>query len=145
MPESQFPPELDRLSVDLVVAAARFTRAAAHSSGATEAQAVWRALSILDEHGPMRVSDFAIIDRCSQPTATTMLQRLEQSGAVQRVPDPSDGRATLLSLADAGRDRLRALRLEVADGLRERMSQLTPTQREQARAAVAVLTALVRD
>ncbi|MGO1971892.1 MAG: MarR family winged helix-turn-helix transcriptional regulator [Propionibacteriaceae bacterium] len=145
MPEPQLPSELDRLSVDLVVAAARFTRAAAHSSGATEAQAVWRALSILDEHGPVRVSDFALIDRCSQPTATTMLQRLEQSGAVQRVPDPRDGRATLLSLSEQGSARLHALRTDVADGLRERMSNLSPGQREQVRTAVEVLDALVRD
>lgn len=145
MPEPQLASDLDRLSVDLVVSAARFTRAAAHSSGATEAQAVWRALSILDEHGPMRVGDFAVIDRCSQPTATTMLQRLEQSGAVQRVPDPSDGRATLLSLSERGTDRLNALRIDVANGLRERMSNLSAEQREQARAAVEVLGALVED
>lgn len=145
MPDPRPVSELDRLSVDLVVAAARFTRAAAHTSGAAEAQAVWRALSILDEHGPMRVSDFAAVDRCSQPTATTMLQRLERSGSVQRVPDPRDGRAALVSLSAEGSARLRALRSDVADGLRDRMGQLTPAERDRVRDAVAVLIDLIDD
>ncbi len=136
-------PSVNALAVDLVVMAARFTRYAARQSRAVEATAVWRALAILEEHGPMRVSDFAEIDRCSQPTATTMMQRLEQSGRVQRVPDPSDGRATLLSLSAMGRRKLTELRSGVATGLGPQLEQLSGEERSELEAAVRTIAKLI--
>jgi DNA-binding MarR family transcriptional regulator len=41
-------------------------------------------MAILDESGPLRISEFATLDRCSQPTATTMIKRLEEAGYAER-------------------------------------------------------------
>lgn len=136
-------PSVNALAVDLVVMAARFTRYASRQSKAGEATAVWRAFAILEEHGPMRVSDFAEIDRCSQPTATTMMQRLEQAGTVQRLPDPNDGRATLLSLSATGRRRLTQLRAGVAVGLGPQLSQLSDAERAELEGAVRTIAKLI--
>ena len=62
--------ELTDLAVELLVASARFTRLAARESRASIPHALWRSLSQIDELGPLRVSQLAAADRCSQPTAT---------------------------------------------------------------------------
>lgn len=111
--------DVDRLMIDVVVACARLTRAVARQSGeGGEPAAVWRALAILEQYGPMRVSEFAEIDRCSQPTATMMLRRLEDAGTVVRTADPTDGRAVQMSLSIDGHVRLADLRRAVGRRLR---------------------------
>ena len=89
---------------DLLRAAARLSRWASRLASFDVPFAQARLLALLDELGPARVSVLAEADHCSQPTMTTALQRLESSGWAQRAPDPSDARASLLSLTPAGRD-----------------------------------------
>jgi len=131
----------DQLSIDLVVTCARFVRATARLTPASDPAAVWRALAILDQYGAMRVSEFAEVDRCSQPTATMMLRRLEDNGSVHRMSDPSDGRAVLMSLTDQGRARLVVLRMKFAERLRPAMADLSD---EDADALIRVLPVIRR-
>ncbi len=131
----------DQLSIDLVVTCARFVRATARLAPASDPAAVWRALAILDQYGAMRVSEFAEVDRCSQPTATMMLRRLEDNGSVHRMSDPSDGRAVLMSLTDQGRARLVVLRMKFAERLRPAMADLSD---EDADALIRVLPVIRR-
>ena len=135
---------LDQLAIDFTVACARFTRASSQGARSDEPAAVWRALSILEQFGPMRVGDFAVIDHCSQPTATMMLRRLELAGSAQRVPDPQDGRAALLSLTDRGREKLSALRHGLARTLGPRMSTLTADEAAALERAVPVIRKLIQ-
>ncbi|MET1005864.1 MAG: MarR family transcriptional regulator [Propionibacteriaceae bacterium] len=121
-------PDLDELAQRLVVTSARFTRAAARLSPNESPTAAWRTLAILDEHGALRVSDLATLDRCSQPTATGMIQRLEADGLVTRIADAEDRRATLISLSPAGRERLANLRAGVAEALTPRLQRLDTAQ-----------------
>lgn len=100
------------LAVDLTAATARFVRFV--RQGAQASTATWRALAILDQHGPLRVGDFAVLDQLTQPTATAILRRLGAEGAVEKVPDPADGRASLVALTAAGRARLAELRADNA-------------------------------
>nr|WP_275588495.1 MarR family transcriptional regulator [Microlunatus panaciterrae] len=100
-------------------------------------------MAILEEHGAMRVSDFAVADRCTQPSATTMLQRLERSGAVQRVSDPLDGRVSLVSLTEAGRSRLAELRAGVAAALGPRLELLSTDRRAELRGAIETIQGLL--
>jgi DNA-binding MarR family transcriptional regulator len=93
--------------VDLVVNAARLTRLAGVISGdALPPRAELRALSVLDEHGELRVSEFARIDRCSQPAATALIGKLVADGYATRHKDPDDARAVVVALTPAGRNRL---------------------------------------
>lgn len=137
--------QADQLSIDLIVASSKLVRASARLSQTQVPNAVWRALAILDEFGEMRVGDFAVRDRCSQPTATAMFKRLEGHGVVERVADPDDRRAVRIRLSDKGRRRLAELRDGVADALRERMEGLTQPDRDALRHGVEVVERLLAD
>jgi DNA-binding MarR family transcriptional regulator len=52
--------------------------------------------------GPMRLTDLLATEQIKQPALTSLVSKLEAAGLVSRRPDPSDGRASLLSLTTAG-------------------------------------------
>jgi DNA-binding MarR family transcriptional regulator len=133
------------LAVDLLVTSARFTRLAARESRTDLPHALWRALSQIEELGPLRVSDLAQADRCSQPTASTMVQRLERRGWVQRAADPDDSRAVRISVTDAGRQLLAANRRTAGEALAGRLSRLDETQRTALTEAMRTLRDLIDD
>lgn len=58
--------------------------------------------------GRMPVSSAAGRLQVHPTSVTNTVDRLEQAGLVRREPHPSDGRATLVVLTDAGRDLARA-------------------------------------
>src|SRR6478735_7136874 len=64
-------------------------------------------LSVLDTlahgDGPVRLTDLAKTEQVSQPGITQLVTRLERDGLVERRPDPSDGRAVLVHITEAGR------------------------------------------
>lgn len=136
--------EIDQLAIDLAVTCARFTRASSQSSSSAEPVAVWRALSILEQYGPMRVGDFAVIDHCSQPTATMMLRRLEQAGSAKRGSDPRDGRAALLSLTDQGREQLDELRQGLVRVMAPRLAELDEADTQTLARATLLLRGLIQ-
>ncbi|MFF0541877.1 MarR family winged helix-turn-helix transcriptional regulator [Nocardia thailandica] len=100
----------DDIVVDLLVTAGRLTRLAGSISDDDLPRAILRAMALLDEHGSLRVSEFARIDRCSQPAATALVNRLVDEGFATRSKDPEDSRAVRVELTDAGRDRLNQAR-----------------------------------
>jgi DNA-binding MarR family transcriptional regulator len=92
-------PDVAELSVALERTASWLRRALRNS----EWNAV--ALSTLDElarGGPRRVTELAALERTSQPGMTGILARLAAAGLVRRDPDPTDGRATLITVTEAG-------------------------------------------
>lgn len=117
---------------DLVMALARRVRRA-H----LDALAEWevtpsqsRALRVLSraEDG-MRPSVLADELRIAPRSATEVADALEQRGWLRRSPDPTDRRATILALTDAGRD-LVARVDDVRRAASERtLDVLTPAQR----------------
>lgn len=107
-------PSPDDIVVDLLVTAGRLTRLAGAISDDDLPRAVLRALAVLDEHGGIRVSEFARIDRCSQPAATALIGRLVADGFASRAKDPQDSRAVLVELTPAGRTRLTQARRSIA-------------------------------
>ena len=52
--------------------------------------------------GTLRVKDLADVLRIAPRSATEVVDLLEQKGLVERVPDPSDRRATLVALTPRG-------------------------------------------
>ncbi|GAA5048581.1 hypothetical protein GCM10023318_16490 [Nocardia callitridis] len=69
----------------------------------------------------MRVSEFARIDRCSQPAATALIGRLVADGYATRTKDPEDSRAVVVELTETGRTRLSTARRSFADALLTRL------------------------
>ncbi|WP_324188573.1 MarR family winged helix-turn-helix transcriptional regulator [Nocardia flavorosea] len=109
--------DVDDSVVDLLVTAGRLTRAAGMLSAEILPHATVRALAALEERGPLRISEFARIDRTSQPTATTLIARLVREGYVSRRRDPDDSRAVVVELTPTGRARLAASRAAIRAAL----------------------------
>jgi DNA-binding MarR family transcriptional regulator len=68
-------------------------------------------LGQLAEAGPMRPGELAARLAVEAPHVTRQVQRLQQAGYADRVPDPGDRRAQLIQLTPEGRaaaDRIRA-------------------------------------
>jgi DNA-binding MarR family transcriptional regulator len=129
--------DLSTLASDLVVLASRLTRAVRreveHPAGA-------RTLSLLDEHGPSGVTALAAADRCSQPTMTATVRALSEQGLVVREPHPTDGRAHVVVLTDAGRAELARIRHANAALVTARLAATHHTAEE-----VATTVAVLRD
>lgn len=60
-------------------------------------------LARLERDGPLRLTALAAAEGVTQPAMTQLVQRLEQQGLAGRVGDPTDGRASLVTVTDAGR------------------------------------------
>lgn len=96
--------------------------AAAEASGLTPTSTA--ALATIERHGPLTPSELAELERVKRPTVTRTLGCLEREGLVERTPDPSDGRSSLVSVNGAGRERLRRLRGRKNAYLARRMRDL---------------------
>jgi DNA-binding MarR family transcriptional regulator len=95
------------LASDLVVHAARLVRAVRRE---LELPAGVRVLSLLDEHGPLGVTQLAATDRCSQPTMSAAVTQLVERGWVTKARNPDDARGSVVTLTDAGRAELTGVR-----------------------------------
>ncbi len=122
--KSQEPavPERPNLGVLLFVSYRALERRAfdaAVKAGATDlsiAQA--RILQRVGPHGT-RVSDLAEQALVTKQTAGYLVEQLERTGYVERVPDPSDGRARLVRLTARARALVPAANAEVERTLSE--------------------------
>jgi|HubBroStandDraft_4_1064222.scaffolds.fasta_scaffold106133_2 DNA-binding MarR family transcriptional regulator len=93
--------------------------------------------------GPRRITELATEERVTQPAITLLVNRLEERGWVKRVPDPSDGRAVLVSLTPVGEEAFERLRAEYRALLHEEMATLDDSEVETLAAAVEILDRLI--
>ncbi|GGT91059.1 MULTISPECIES: MarR family winged helix-turn-helix transcriptional regulator [Streptomyces] len=89
---------------------------------------------------PPRMADLAARLEVVPRAVTTLVDALEESGNVRRVPDPTNRRVIRIELTDAGRATLRALRSARRGAAEEILAPLTADQRE---VLGGLLTALV--
>jgi DNA-binding MarR family transcriptional regulator len=91
------------------------------------------------EDGPSRQSVLAALFDTDSASMTRTVQRLERSGYVRRVPDPADGRATLVEPTPAGL----ALRARVEEVWRElerlTLGHIEPPEAARLHAAISGL------
>jgi len=139
VPVDQDEPLTD-LASDLVVYAARLIRAVRRTH---EQPAGVRVLSILDELGPTTITALARADRCSQPTMTTAVQRLMESGDVVKESDPDDARCTVVRLTPSGRRTLTAVRRRNGAAVAARIAEHDRHSVQELATAVEVLRDLV--
>lgn len=96
-------------------------------------------LDRLDAGDDHRVTDLAALEGITQPAATGLVNRLEDRGWVARSADPSDGRASLVTITHAGRTRLREHREERSLRIAERLALLDAADQEALLAALPAL------
>ncbi|MFD7163381.1 MarR family winged helix-turn-helix transcriptional regulator [Streptomyces violascens] len=89
---------------------------------------------------PPRMADLAARLEVVPRAVTTLVDALEESGNVRRVPDPTNRRVIRIELTDAGRATLRTLRSARRGAAEEILAPLTADQRE---VLGGLLTALV--
>ncbi len=100
------------------------------------------ALATVEKTGPLRLGDLAAAERIAPSTLTRLVTALEVGGCVERCPDPSDARATTLSITDAGRAMLERIRRESTVMLADSLRTLTPHEREALATALPALEQL---
>ena len=93
--------------------------------------------------GPWRITELAAEERVTQPAITLLVNRLAARGWVERVPDPSDGRAVLVSLTPVGEGVFEQLRSEYRALLHEEMAMLDDSEVETLAEAVEILDKVI--
>lgn len=133
----------EHLGGDLLAVVARLNRLATQRTRLPLPWAQARLLSTIEDQGEARISDLATLDRCSQPTMTTQVRRLEDAGLVSRTTDPLDARAVLIRITDKGRTVLAQARIDRAAVIDPRLAQLSPEDRQTLADAVEVIERLL--
>jgi DNA-binding MarR family transcriptional regulator len=135
--------DVSQLASRLRLAIARTARRLRQEAGTDLGPASTSALATIENHGPLTPSELAEHERVKRPTATRIVARLEAEGLVDRAADPTDGRASLLSVSREGRDLLRRLRSRKTAYLARRLNELDPADVVALERAAEVLERLL--
>jgi DNA-binding MarR family transcriptional regulator len=102
-------------------------------------------LMLLDDEGPMRLGHIAAAYRLDPSTITRQVQAAVSQGLVVKESDPTDRRAAILSVTEAGRDTLEAVRAQRSRLIGRSMAGWSDKQRADFQSALhRVNTALAR-
>lgn len=74
------------------------------------------------ENRSCRLRDLTEQTLLTQPSISRMIDRLVARGLVEKTPDPSDGRGTIVRLTDAGAEAYRAVAIEHARSIDTHLS-----------------------
>ena len=97
------------------------------------------ALSRLEVHGPLRITELAQREGLTQPGMTTMVKRLVAAGLAGKTADPDDARAVVVYVAPVGREMLSTYRRTRTDFILARLERLDTDSRRANTAAVPAL------
>lgn len=136
-------PASDELPQRLALVCSQFSRLAARRSEVGVGTVSWRVVATIERHGPLRLSEIADRERVSRPTATTVINRLEEEGLVAREPDPADSRSVLVSTTAQGSAQLATWRGQLAEGVGGLLADLPPEDLAALEHAAGILAALV--
>jgi DNA-binding MarR family transcriptional regulator len=132
------------LAEDLRIAIARLSRLLRRQGGSTLSVTQYSALAVLNKHGEMTPRELADHERVQPPSMTRTVAALEAQGLISRRPHLTDGRQVVLTLTDQGRDLLAEQRRLKEAWLAQRLSELSPIERDILAMAAPVLEKLSR-
>jgi DNA-binding MarR family transcriptional regulator len=136
--------DLQELGEELISTAARMVRwAPREQQGFQISLAAARLLARLHDNGPTRISDLATAERCSQPTITNHVKRLEAASLVAREIDPHDGRVCIIALTEPGEAELARMRAAIGAGLEPYLARLSEPDRKTLQDGLAVMQRLM--
>ena len=134
----------EALAERLLLACSGLTRAASAAAAAGELSMTQaRLLGNLEREGPLRVSRLAALERCAQPSMTSLVSRCAGAGLVTREPDPEDARAVRVTLTPAGSQALADNRRRLSGPVGDAVDALGASRRADVADAVVLLEALV--
>jgi DNA-binding MarR family transcriptional regulator len=117
-------PDALELPARLRLAIARMARRLRQEAGDDLSPSTMAALATIENHGPLTPSELAELERIKRPTATRVLNRLEEDGLIERAADPSDGRSALICVTKDGSALLKKLRSRKNAYLARRLREL---------------------
>jgi DNA-binding MarR family transcriptional regulator len=135
--------DLQQLGEELFSTASRMVRWAPKEQGFHISFAAARLLARLYDNGPTRISDLATAERCSQPTITNHVKRLESASLVAREVDPHDGRVCIISLTEPGMAELVRMREAIGAGLEPYLARLSQADRQALQDGIVVMQRLM--
>jgi DNA-binding MarR family transcriptional regulator len=133
----------EELAPRLRWAVTRLARRLRQEAGADLGPSQTAALATVERHGPLSPSELAEIERIRRPTVTRIVRHLEQAGLIERVTDPQDGRASILSVTAEGRALLRRLRERKTAYLAKRLAALDAEDRRTLERAAELLEGML--
>lgn len=133
----------DSLARDLTLMCSRFSRFAARRADVGVSSVSWRVASTLNRYGPLRPREIAAYEQVTRPTATTVVQRLEHEGLVDRRPDPEDSRSWLVDLTEKGRAALDVWRDQLGGAVGPLLDELPPEDIATLRRSADILSGLL--
>jgi DNA-binding MarR family transcriptional regulator len=135
--------DVSELASRLRLAIARTARRLRQEAGTDLGPSSSSALATIETHGPLTPSELAEHERVQRPTATRIVARLADAGLIDRAADPTDGRASLLSISREGRELLRRLRGRKNAYLARRLRELDEAEVAALERAAEVLERLL--
>lgn len=140
-PKSVTPELAARLRLTIARVARRLRQEAGTDLGPAQSSA----LATIERHGPLAPSALAQRERIKRPTATRLIGSLVELGMVDRSPDPTDGRGSILTATGDGRALLRRLRARKTAYLAQRLRDLPPADVAVLARAAEVLERMLED
>ena len=135
--------DLHALGEDLVTTAGRILRWVPKSDTFTLSLAAARILARLNDNGPTRISELAVAERCSQPTITNHIKRLEAAGFVARKVDARDARAWMIEVTPRGHEELKLLRHSLGTGIEPYLAKMSRRDLKALREGVEAMRRLM--
>jgi DNA-binding MarR family transcriptional regulator len=135
--------DLHGLGEELITTAARMVRWVPKDPSFGISLAATRLLARLQDNGPTRISELAVAERCSQPTITNHVKRLEAAGLVHRQVDPGDARAWIITLTQHGEEQLANMRASLATSLQPHLAALSRKDRKALREGIEAMRLLM--
>lgn len=124
----------------LIVAAHALTRVAALETANETPAAQWRTLTILRDHGALRIGELARLSRVTQPGMTRLVGQMADQGLVTRATDAADSRATVVDATPLGLEALQTWLLQLTAALAPHFADLAPEEWEALRTTASLLT-----
>jgi DNA-binding MarR family transcriptional regulator len=133
----------EELAPRLRLAVTRLARRLRQEAGTNLGPSQTAALATVERHGPLSPSELAQIERIKRPTATRIIGHLEEAGLLERVKDPADGRASILTVTAEGRRLLKRLRERKTAYLAQRLDKLDAEDRRALERAAELLEGML--
>ena len=99
-------------------------------------------LATLERGGPRRLTALAAREGVTQPAMTQLVARLQETGLVNRAPDPGDGRVVYVRITAEGQAMLAGRRAVRAERVAALLTRLSPDEQAALAAALPAMDAL---